>query len=63
MVSSIMKIEENEAVDRPVGREGGRSLSTLSTGQAPTTPGMVLGATETPGAALPKLGPLEAVAR
>ena len=40
MVSSMMKIEENAAVDGPVGSEGGRSPSALSTGQAPTTPAM-----------------------
>jgi transposase len=36
----------------------GRSPSALSTGQAPATPAMMPGATDTPGAALPKVGPL-----
>jgi hypothetical protein len=43
MVSNMMKIEENAAVDGPVGREGGRSPSTRSTGQVPTTPVYVHG--------------------
>jgi hypothetical protein len=29
MVSSMMKIEENAAVDGPVGREGGRTLAEI----------------------------------
>jgi ferredoxin len=35
MVSSMMKIEENAAIDGPVGSAGGRSPSTRPTGQAP----------------------------
>ena len=58
MMSSMTKIEESAAVDGPVGSEGGRSPSALSTGQAPTTPATVPGATVTPATALPKVGPL-----
>jgi hypothetical protein len=49
----MMKIDRLSAVDGPVGSEGGRSPSTLSTGQAPPT------LTATPAAAQPpRLGPL-----
>jgi hypothetical protein len=58
MMSSMKQIEDPSAVDGPVGSEGGRSPSALSTGQAPTTPAMVPGATGTPATALPKVGPL-----
>jgi transposase len=58
MMSSMKQIEDPSAVDGPVGSEGGRSPSALSTGQAPTTPAMVSGATMTPATALPKVGPL-----
>jgi hypothetical protein len=53
MVSNMMKIDRPSAVDGPVGSEGGRSPSTLSTGQAPPA------LTATPAAAQPpRLGPL-----
>jgi transposase len=58
MMSTMKQIEDLLAVDAPVGSEGGRSPSALSTGQAPTTPAMVLGATATPATAPPKVGPL-----
>ena len=58
MMSSMKQIEDPSAVDGPVGSEGGRSPSALSTGQAPTTPAMVPGATMKPATALPKVGPL-----
>jgi len=58
MMSSMKQIEHPSADDGPVGGEGGRSPSAPSTGQAPTTPGMVPGATVTPATALPKVGPL-----
>jgi hypothetical protein len=58
MMSSMKQIEDPSAVDGPVGSEGGRSPSALSTGQAPTTPAMVPGATGTLATALPKVGPL-----
>jgi hypothetical protein len=49
----MMKIDRLSAVDAPVGSEGGRRPSTLSTGQAPPT------LTATPAAAQPpRLGPL-----
>jgi len=57
MMSDMKQIEDPLAVDAPVGSEGGRSPSALSTGPAPTTPAMVP-ATGTPASALPKLGPL-----
>jgi len=38
MMSSMKKIDHPSAVDGPVGSEGGRSPSTLSTGQAPHAP-------------------------
>lgn len=41
-----------------MGREGGRSPSALSAGQAPTTPAMMPGATGTSATAPPKPGPL-----
>jgi hypothetical protein len=53
MMSSMKKIDRPSAVDGPVGSEGGRSPSTLSTGQA--SPAL----TATPAAAQPpRLGPL-----
>jgi hypothetical protein len=53
MVSNMMKIDRPSAVDGPVGSEGGRSPSTLSTGQAPPA------LTATPATAQPpRLGPL-----
>ena len=58
MMSSMMKIEENAAVDGPVGSEGGRSPSAPSTGEAPTMPAMRPGTTATPATAPPKVGPL-----
>ena len=58
MMSNMKQIEDPSAVDGPVGSEGGRSPSALSTGQAPTTPASVPGATVTPATALPKVGPL-----
>jgi len=57
MMSDMKQIEDPLAVDAPVGSEGGRSPSALSTGSAPTTPAMAP-ATGTPTSALPKLGPL-----
>ena len=38
MMSSMKQIDHPSAVDGPVVSEGGRSLSTLSTGQAPPVP-------------------------
>lgn len=38
MMSSMKKIDRPSAVDGPVGGEGGRSPSTLSTGQVPHAP-------------------------
>jgi transposase len=60
MMSSMKQIEDPSAVDGPVGSEGGRSPSALSTGQAPTTPTMsaMVPATGTPATAQPKVGPL-----
>ncbi len=58
MMSSMKKIDRPSAVDGPVGSEGGRSPSTLSTGLVPTMPAMVPGATGTPATAPPKVGPL-----
>jgi transposase len=58
MMSNMKQIEDPSAVDGPVGSEGGRSPSALSTGQAPTTPATVPGATVTPATALLKVGPL-----
>ena len=58
MMSSMKQIEDPSTVDGPVGSEGGRSPSALSTGQAPTTRAMVPGATATPTTAPPKVGPL-----
>ncbi len=43
-MSSMKQIDQSAAVDGPVGSEGGRSPSTLSTGQsAPTGTGTALG--------------------
>lgn len=58
MVSSMMKIEENAAVDGPVGSEGGRSPSTLSMGQAQPQPTTAPAIAAAPGAASAKIGPL-----
>ena len=53
MMSSMKQIDHPSAVDGPVVSEGGRSPSTLSTGQAPPAPAAAL-------AALPRptVGPL-----
>jgi hypothetical protein len=48
-MSSMKKIDHTSSVDGPVGSEGGRSLCTLSTGQAPPA------LTATP---MSKVGPL-----
>ena len=53
MMSSMKKIDHPLAVDKPVGSEGGRSPSALSTGQA--TPGLDTSPLAAPG---PKVGPL-----
>ena len=53
MMSSMKQIDQSSVVDEPVGSEGGRSPSALSTGQA--TPGL---ATSPPAAPEPKVGPL-----
>ena len=53
MMSSMKQIDRPLAVDEPVGSEGGRSPSALSTGQA--TPGLATSPPATPG---PKVGPL-----
>ena len=59
MVSSMMKIEENAAVDGPVGSEGGRSPSTLSIGQAlPSQPAPAPVTEAASNVASPKVGPL-----
>jgi hypothetical protein len=58
MVSSMMKIEENAAVDGPVGSEVGRSPSTLSIGQAPPQPTTVPATAVASSVAPPKVGPL-----
>ena len=58
MMSSMKTIDHPAAVDGPVGRESGRSPSTLSTGQAPPPPATVLAATAAPGASPPTVGPL-----
>ena len=58
MISSMKQMEDPLAVDAPVGSEGGRSPSALSTGPAPTTPTLERGATATPATAPPKVGPL-----
>jgi len=57
-MSTMKQIEDPSAVDGPVGSEGGRSPSALSTGQAPTTPAIVPGASGTPATTQPKVGPL-----
>jgi transposase len=49
----MKQIDHPLAVDEPVGTEGGRSPSALSTGQA--TPGLATSPPATPG---PKVGPL-----
>jgi transposase len=60
MMSNMKQIEAPSAVDGPLGSEGGRSPSALSTGQAPTMPTMptMLPAPATPTSAQPKVGPL-----
>ena len=57
MMSATKKIEGPLTVDAPVGSEGGRNPSALSTGQAPSMPAMVP-TTGTPAIARPKVGPL-----
>lgn len=52
-MSSMKKIDQPAAVDGPVVSEGGRSPSTLSTGQAPPVPSAA--PTATP---MPRVGPL-----
>jgi transposase len=58
MMSTMKQIEDPLVVDAPVGSEGGRSPSALSTGQAPTAPARVPGASGMPTMAAPKVGPL-----
>lgn len=58
MVSSMMKNEENAAVDGPVGSEGGRSPSALSMGQAQSQPTTAPAIAAAPSAASSKVGPL-----
>ena len=53
MMSSMKQIDHPSAVDGPVVSEGGRSLSTLSTGQAPPA-----GAAAPTFVPPPKVGPL-----
>lgn len=53
MMSSMKKTDHPSAVDAPVGSEGGRSPSTLSTGRAPPAP-----AAAAPGMPAPQIGPL-----
>ena len=52
MMSCMKKIDHSSAVDAPVDSEGGRSPSTLSTGQAPSAPPAA------PSAPAPRIGPL-----
>lgn len=52
MMASMKKIDRPDAVDGPVGSEGGRSPATLSTGQALPAPAAP---TATP---TPRIGPL-----
>jgi hypothetical protein len=58
MVSSMMKIEVNEAVDGPVDSEGGCSPSALSMGQAQPQPMTAPAIAAAQGAASAKVGPL-----
>ena len=53
MMSNMKQIEDPSAVNGPVGSEGGRSPSTLSTGQAPSAPAAA--PTSRPA---PRVGPL-----
>ena len=53
MMSSMQQIDHPDAADGPVGSEGGRSPSALSTGQAPHAP-----AATPPSMPAPKVGPL-----
>jgi hypothetical protein len=53
MMSSMRQIDHPGAVDGPVGSEGGRGPSTLSTGQAPPAPAAAPTAMPAP-----KVGPL-----
>ena len=53
MMSSMKQIDHPAAGDGPAGSEGGRSPSTLSTGQAPPAPAAA--PTSVP---VPKIGPL-----
>lgn len=48
MMSSMKKIDCPSAVDGPVGSEGGRSPSTLSTGQVPPAPTVSRAAAQPP---------------
>jgi hypothetical protein len=52
-MSSMKQIDRPSAVDGPVDSEGGRSPSTLSTGQAPAA-----SAATPPAVPMPKVGPL-----
>lgn len=58
MVSSMMKIEENAAVDGPVGSEGGRSPSALSMGRAQPQPATAPTTATASSVVPPKVGPL-----
>ena len=58
MMSSMMKIDQSGAADGPVGGEGGRSPSALSTGLASPEPATLPTATAAPSASPPKVGPL-----
>lgn len=58
MMSSMKKIDEAAAVDGPVGSEGGRSPSALSTGQASPQPTTAPTTAAAASVAPPKLGPL-----
>ena len=53
MMSSMKNMDHSAAVDGPVVSEGGRSPSTLSTGQAPPAPPAAPASTP-----MPKVGPL-----
>jgi transposase len=53
MMSSMKKMNHSAAVDGPVGSEGGRGPSTLSTGQAPPAPAAAPTAVPAP-----RIGPL-----
>jgi hypothetical protein len=53
MMSSMKNMDHSAAVDGPVGSEGGRSPSTLSTGQVPPAPAAAPTAVPAP-----RIGPL-----